>query len=73
MEDDRVELFNLSTDLGEQTNLAEKESQRVAQLRAELAAWQKEVGAKFPTKSEAYVPGKFEGHPEKGNKKVLKF
>jgi arylsulfatase A-like enzyme len=69
MEDDRVELFNLSTDLSETTNLAEKEPQRMAQLRSELAAWQKEVDAKFPTKNDAYVPGKSEGHPEKGKAK----
>jgi arylsulfatase A-like enzyme len=68
-EDDRIELYDLSKDLGEQTNLAEKEPERVAQLRAELVAWQKEVGAKFPTKNEAYVPGKSEGRTEKGKAK----
>lgn len=53
-ENGRVELFNLAQDIGEQTNLAEKEPQRVAGLRAELAAWQKQVGAKFPTPNPDY-------------------
>ena len=48
-EDNRAELFNLAQDIGEQTNLADKEPQRVSSLRAELAAWQKQVGAKFPS------------------------
>ena len=48
-EENRAELFNLAQDIGEQTNLADKEPQRVASLRAELAAWQKQVGAKFPS------------------------
>ena len=60
-EEDRVELFDLSKDLGETSNLAEKEPQRVAQLRAELAVWQKEVGAKFATPNIAYDATKPDG------------
>jgi len=40
---DTVELFNLAADLGEKTNLADKHPDRVRQLRAELAAWEKQV------------------------------
>jgi arylsulfatase A-like enzyme len=54
LEDNRAELFNLAQDLGEQADLAAKEPQRVAQLRAELAAWQKQVGAKLPTPNPNY-------------------
>jgi arylsulfatase A-like enzyme len=54
MEDDRAELFDLSKDIGEQTDLGEKEPQRVTQLRAELASWQKQVGAKFPIPNPAH-------------------
>jgi arylsulfatase A-like enzyme len=72
-EDDRIELFNLSTDLSEQTNLAEKEPERVAQLRAELTVWQKDIGAKFPTPNATYDPAKKGRQAEKGNKKVQKF
>jgi arylsulfatase A-like enzyme len=60
-EDNRAELFNLAADLGEQTNLAAKEPQRVAQLRAELHAWQKQVGAKFPLPNPTYDPAKPSG------------
>ncbi len=60
-EDDRAELFNLAQDIGEQTNLAAKEPQRVAQLRAELAGWQKQVGAKFPIPNPNYDASKPSG------------
>lgn len=54
LEDGRVELFNLAQDLGEQNDLAANEPQRAAQLRAELHAWQKQVGAKFPIANPNY-------------------
>jgi hypothetical protein len=37
----------LRNDPGEQTDLANKEPQRVAQMRARLRAWHKETGARF--------------------------
>jgi len=60
-EDRRVELFNLAQDLGEKQDLAVKEPERVAQLRDELHAWQKQVGAKFPTPNANYDPDKPSG------------
>jgi arylsulfatase A-like enzyme len=66
-EDGHAELFNLATDLGEQNNLAAKEPQRVARLRAELAAWQKQVGAKFPAPNPNYDPAKPDGRAAKRN------
>ncbi len=48
-EDNRVELFNLARDLSETTDLAAREPRRVGELRAELHAWQKQVGAIYPT------------------------
>ncbi len=60
-EGDRVELFNLANDLSEKTNLAADQPQRVAQLREELRAWQKEVGAKFPTSNPNFDPAKPNG------------
>ena len=66
-EDDRTELFNVVQDIGEQTNLADKEPQRVAGLRAELAAWQKQVGAKFPMANPDYDAAKPSGRAEKRN------
>lgn len=61
MEDGRVELFNLAQDLSESTDLAAREPDRVARLRTELHAWQKEVGALFPTRNPAYDPRKPSG------------
>ena len=55
-EDRRLELFNLAQDLGEKQDLAAREPQRVASLRDELHAWQKQVGAKFPTPNAHYDP-----------------
>ncbi len=60
-EDGRAELFNLSQDLGEKNDLAAKEPQRVAKLRDELHAWQKQVGAKFPIPNPDYDPAKPSG------------
>ncbi len=48
-EDGRLELYNLRNDLGEETNLASREPQRVTELHAKLKAWRHDVGAKMPT------------------------
>jgi len=55
-EDRRVELFNLVVDLGEQHNLYRLDPARADRLRAELHAWQNQVGAKFPTVNPKYTP-----------------
>jgi arylsulfatase A-like enzyme len=60
-EDGRAELYNLAADLGEQHNLAAKETQHVAQLRGELHAWQQRVGARFPVANPDYDPAKPSG------------
>lgn len=60
-EDDRVELFNLANDLAETTDLAAREPARVTALKAELAAWQRDVGAKFPSPNTRYDPAKSSG------------
>lgn len=61
LEDGRVELFNLAQDLAETNDLAAQEPQRVAELPAELHAWQKEVGAKFPIPNPNYDPAEPNG------------
>ncbi len=48
IEDDSVELFNLANDLGEETDLAAQQPDRVKDLRARLDAWRKETGANMP-------------------------
>lgn len=44
LDEDLVELFDLSIDLGEQNSLAIKESERTAALLDKLNAWENEVG-----------------------------
>jgi arylsulfatase A len=51
-----IELFNLADDPGEERNLAEKETKRVAALQERLATWRKAVGAQMPTVNPAYDP-----------------
>jgi arylsulfatase A-like enzyme len=60
-EDNRAELFNLKTDLGEQTDLSAKDPERMQKMRDELHAWQKQVGAKLPTPNSNFNPAKPSG------------
>ncbi len=53
-EDGRVELFDVAHDIGETKDRASAEPGRVAQLRGELHAWQREVGAVMPTANPRY-------------------
>lgn len=48
-DEDAVELYDLSRDLGERRNLAAEEPDRVAAMRSELAAWRNATGAVMPT------------------------
>jgi arylsulfatase A-like enzyme len=48
-EDDAVALYNLEDDPGEQSDLASELPEKAAELRAELAAWQKATGAPIPS------------------------
>ena len=53
-EDGRIELFNLSTDVSEQRNLAETEPNRVKELRNALAKWRETTGARTNTSNPAF-------------------
>jgi len=55
-EDGTLELFDLTTDPVERTNLAAKEPARVDRLHAMLKAWRAETGAQLPTKNPAFNP-----------------
>lgn len=46
-EDGRVHLYNVTLDVGEREDVAAQHPERVAQMRAKLHAWYKEVDAKF--------------------------
>lgn len=47
-EDDRVELYNVNKDIGEQSDLAQSHAAKVSQLRSQLKSWQESVGSRFP-------------------------
>ncbi len=61
LEDRRVELFHLAEDPGETTDLARREFRRADALLAELRAWQREVGARWPSVNPRYDPAKPSG------------
>ena len=48
------ELYNLANDPGERHNLAKANPAKAKRLRANLAAWQKRMGAKMPTPNSEY-------------------
>jgi arylsulfatase A-like enzyme len=62
-----VELYNLADDLGETRNLAATQSARTAELRRELAAWRREVGAEMMRPNPDYDSNV--QLPQKGKKK----
>lgn len=75
-EDDSFELYHLREDISEKNNLAAQQPERVKSLLAELAAWQKDVGALMPVKNPNYDPAAPSGRgapsPAKGAKKGKK-
>ncbi len=48
-EDGSIELYDLSTDLGERRDLARERPEVAAELRQRLARWRESVGANMPT------------------------
>ena len=57
-EDDRVELYDLSTDPQEQHDRSGDQPERTASLQAELTAYLTKVGAKFPRPDSRFDPEK---------------
>ena len=47
--EDRVELYDLQSDIGERDELSDRHPAKKAELLAMLHDWQKSVGAKMPT------------------------
>lgn len=54
-ENQSVQLFNLRNDLGEQTDLAQPEPEKVNELRSRLHRWRCEVGARMMESNPDYV------------------
>ncbi len=57
-EDGKAELFNLAKDVSETTDLAGKESARVAEMKGKLAAWRASVGAQETKPNPAFNAAK---------------
>lgn len=57
-EDDRVELYNLSDDPGEQRDLAAAMPEKAADLRQRLHDWRTSLDAQLPAKNPDYDPSK---------------
>lgn len=63
-----VELYNLADDLGETRNLAAAQPELVRDLRRELDAWRKEVGAEMMRPNPDYDPDLQPSAKKKGRK-----
>ena len=55
-EDGALELYNISKDIGEKTNLVADQPDKAKELHAKLIAWRKEVGALMPTPNPKFNP-----------------
>lgn len=55
-EDGRKELYNLKSDAAERNNLVRKEPEKVRDLEARFANWQKSVGAQIMQPNPSYAP-----------------
>jgi arylsulfatase A-like enzyme len=55
-EDGRLELYNVTQDISQANNLAEKEPAKAKELHDKLIAWRQSVGAKMPTKNTGEEP-----------------
>jgi arylsulfatase A-like enzyme len=71
LEDGRLELYNLSEDIGETKNLTQEMPDKVKELHDRLIAWRAEVNAPMPTKNDGAttVPkNKGQGNRKKSRK-----
>ena len=64
-------LYNLAEDIGETTDLAAAQPDRMKEMKAKLAAWRKEVGAKLPVANPKYDAARAKEWWNFGNKKPL--
>jgi uncharacterized sulfatase len=67
-EDDHIELYDLTTDLGESKNLATQEPQRAESMRSALKAWREHVNARLPEPNPAFDPDRASELGNGGNK-----
>jgi arylsulfatase A len=70
--DMKTELYNIREDIGEQRDLASSQPKKVAELRQQLHAWRKEVGAQMGPPNPKYDPTRPEYTPPAGKAKKAK-
>ena len=70
-EDDRTELYNLESDLGEQNNLATAEPNRASLMKAKLKDFLESVGAKFPSPDDRFTEAAATAKLKRFREKVL--
>ncbi len=58
LEDNRLELYDLSVDPGETNNLAAQRADKSGELLKRLDQWRQEIGARMPTPNPAYDPAR---------------
>ncbi len=58
LEDNRLELYNLATDLGEQNNLSDQMPQKVEELKQKLVQWRTDVQAQMPSPNPNFDPNR---------------
>lgn len=56
-DDDRVELFNLEDDVGEEHNVAAEQEQICGRMKKDLDEWRAQIGAAMPTTNPAAAVG----------------
>jgi arylsulfatase A-like enzyme len=70
LEDGRLELYNLSSDISESKNLATENPEKAKELYDRLVAWRSEVNAPMPTKNDGSSSKPKAGGKAKAKKKA---
>jgi arylsulfatase A-like enzyme len=64
-DDNRVELYDLRTDIGEAHDLAASQPEKAAALRERLHAWRREVDAQMPVPNPRHDPSRPQYDPKR--------
>jgi arylsulfatase A-like enzyme len=70
-EDDSIQLYNLKSDLGEETDLSSAEPKRAQALLKELKAWQKKTKAAIPSRLNPEFDPDFKPKPQRRQRKKV--
>ncbi len=61
-EDNRLELYNIEEDPGEQHDRSAEQLERIRAMRDRLHRWQKEIGARYPMANKYFIPWSRDHH-----------